>query len=89
MVDKVFQDVPCVVKRLDEISSKYCNDELFKESVHNEARQFFWPLLRYIQQFASPTVKTELAITMTEEIFQKLTDGILRRYINGMTLMSI
>ena len=73
-----------MVKALDDVATKYCDDELIlrsSEAVHAEA---VWPLTAFIQR-ASEVVRTEmsLAISQCEDLLEKMNIGILQRFVDG------
>ena len=82
-----YHDSRQLVKALDDVATKYCDDELIlriSEAVHAEAVSLIWPLTAFIQ-LASEVFRTEmsLAISQCEDLLEKMNIGILQRFVDG------
>ena len=80
-----YQDLNHIVEVLDTLSSTYQHVPVENiDRLHSQAKDILWPLSYYVQR-ASPQNITKMAVAMSrrEEVLEKLSEGILRRFVDG------
>lgn len=80
-----FQSIKEVLKVLDDVATRYSNDDLLlrsSETVHTESVHIFIPLAAYVQR--APRVfisEMAAAISKSVDLLEKMKVGILQRFI--------
>ena len=80
-----YQDCEQIITGLEIVAKRYCNPSEDINKLHKEAaKEFLWPLSYHVQRSAEENISLmAAAVADREDVLEMLSEGLLRRYIDG------
>ena len=80
-----YQDCEQVIKGLEVVAKRYFHPAEDIDKLHKEAaKKFLWPLSYHVQRSTEETISLmATAVADREDVLEMLSEGLLRRYIDG------
>ena len=80
-----YQDCEQVIKGLEVVAKRYSNPGEDIDKLHREAaKEFLWPLSYHVQRSTEENISLmATAVADREDVLEMLSEGLLRRYVDG------